>query len=184
MQRILVKAAPGLAVPRLSFGASPVTFKATRLFESIDAQPALGAAGGEVWHILTPPPGFAEANGWDICHSLMQQGFGVAGAPAPTFAEPDLEQRWITGQVHRGRPVAGAVMRERGPAKSRFSPRHRQQLLVPRRLALAIRRRHRRDRRAAGGLESPYCAFRHRLRPQSSYPAEAAAARYRAQFRR
>ena len=43
MPRILVKAAPGLAVSRLSFGAAPVEFKATRLFESIDAQPALGA---------------------------------------------------------------------------------------------------------------------------------------------
>jgi hypothetical protein len=98
MPRILVKAAPGLAVSRLSFGAAQLEFKATRLFESIDAQPALGAAAGEVWHVLTPPLGFAEANGWDICHSLMRDGFGVAGAPAPAFAEPDIEQRWITGK--------------------------------------------------------------------------------------
>ena len=102
MPRILVKAAPGLAVSRLSFGAAPVEFKATRLFESIDAQPALGAAAGEVWHVLTPPLGFAEANGWDICHSLMRDGFGVAGAPAPAFAEPDIEQRWITGKSTEG----------------------------------------------------------------------------------
>jgi hypothetical protein len=102
MQRILVKAAPGLSVSRLSFGAAPVEFKATRLFESIEAQPALGAAAGEVWHILTPPLGFAEANGWDICHSLMRDGFGVAGAPAPAFAEPDIEQRWITGKSIEG----------------------------------------------------------------------------------
>jgi len=102
MQRVLVKAAPGLAVSRLSFGAAPVEFKATRLFESIEAQPALGAAAGEVWHILTPPLGFAEANGWDICHSLMRDGFGVAGAPAPAFAEPDIEQRWITGKSTEG----------------------------------------------------------------------------------
>jgi len=102
MPRILVKAAPGLAVSRLSFGAAPVEFKATRLFESIDAQPALGAAAGEVWHVLTPPLGFAETNGWDICHSLMRDGFGVAGAPAPAFAEPDIEQRWITGKSTEG----------------------------------------------------------------------------------
>ena len=58
MPRILVKAAPGLAVSRLSFGAAPVKFKATRLFESIEAQPAPAAGAGEVWHILTPPVGF------------------------------------------------------------------------------------------------------------------------------
>jgi hypothetical protein len=102
MPRILVKAAPGLAVSRLSFGAAPVEFKATRLFESIDAQPGIGAAAGEVWHVLTPPPGFGEANAWEICHSLMQQGFGVAGATAPAFAEPDIEQRWITGKSSEG----------------------------------------------------------------------------------
>ncbi len=102
MQRILVKAAPGLSAPQLTFGAAAVTFTATRLFKSIDTQPALGAASGDVWHVLTPPAGVAEANAWDICHSLLQQGFGVAGAPAPTFAEPDFEQRWITGSSAEG----------------------------------------------------------------------------------
>src|SRR6476646_1692181 len=98
MPRILVKAAPGLAVSSLSFGAAPVEIEVKRLFESIDAQPAFGAAAGEVWHVLTPKSGFDEANGWEICHSLMEQGFGVAGAAAPAFAEPDIEQRWITGK--------------------------------------------------------------------------------------
>jgi Subtilase family len=102
MQRILVKAAPGFPAPQLTFNASAVTFAATRLFQSIDAQPALGAAGGGVWHILTPPPGFAEASAWDVCHALMQQGLGVAGSPAPTFAEPDLEQTWTTGRPSEG----------------------------------------------------------------------------------
>ena len=74
MQRVLVKAAPAFSAPQLTFGASSVTFAAARLFQSIDSQPALGAASGDVWHILTPPPGFAEANAWDVCHSLMQPG--------------------------------------------------------------------------------------------------------------
>jgi hypothetical protein len=47
MQRSLVKAAPGFSAPQLTFGASAVTFAATRLFQSIDSQPALGADGGE-----------------------------------------------------------------------------------------------------------------------------------------
>lgn len=102
MPRILVKAAPGLSVSRLAFGAAPVEFKARRLFESIDAQPGMGAAAGEVWHVLTPASDVGDANGWDICHSLMQQGFSVAGAAAPAFAEPDIEQRWITGKPTEG----------------------------------------------------------------------------------
>jgi hypothetical protein len=96
-QRILVKAAPGLSSARLSFGATPVTFTVTPLFKSIAPPKALGATAAATWHILTPPPGFAEANAWDVCHALLQQGFGVAGIPAPEFAEPDLEQQWITG---------------------------------------------------------------------------------------
>ena len=95
--RILVKAKPGLTAPQLTFGAAAVTFAATPLFRSIGPQPELGAAAGNVWQILTPPPGFAEENDWDVCHSLLQQGFGVAGAGAPEFAEPDLQQQWITG---------------------------------------------------------------------------------------
>jgi Subtilase family len=102
MQRILVKAAPGLSAPQLSFGASAVPFAAKPLFSSIGAQTALGAAAGEVWYVLTPPPGFAEDNVWDVCHSLVQQGLGVAGAFAPTFAEPDIEQQWLTGTPAEG----------------------------------------------------------------------------------
>jgi hypothetical protein len=122
MQRILVKAAPGLSAPQLTFGASAVTFTATRLFRSIDAQPTLGAAAGEVWHILTPPDGFAEANSWDICHSLMQQGFGVAGAPAPSFAEPDLEQKWITGGRSEDAQAVAQSCDEADPPNLVFPP--------------------------------------------------------------
>src|SRR5258708_32628185 len=97
--RILVKAAPGLPSGRLRFGARAVTFTVTPLFKSIapPKTPGAAAAAAATWQILTPPPGFAGENAWDVCHSLLQQGFGVAGVPAPEFAEPDLEQQWITG---------------------------------------------------------------------------------------
>jgi hypothetical protein len=97
--RILVKAAPGLTISQLQFGAASIPFTVAPLFQSIGPQPALGAVAGNVWQILTPPPGFAGENSWDICHSLLQQGFGVAGASPPEFAEPDLEQQWITGNT-------------------------------------------------------------------------------------
>jgi hypothetical protein len=102
MQRILVKAAPGVTAAQLTFGASAVSFKATPLFSSIGSQPALGAAAGEVWYVLAPPQGFAGENSWDLCHSVVQQGLGLAGAPAPIFAEPDFEQKWLTGTSAEG----------------------------------------------------------------------------------
>jgi subtilisin family serine protease len=97
IQRILIKAAPGLPSAQLSFGAAAVKFTIAPLFRSIGQQPALGAAATDVWQILTPTSELSEQNAWDVCHSLMQQGFGVVGAPAPKFAEPDLQQQWLTG---------------------------------------------------------------------------------------
>jgi hypothetical protein len=94
----LVKAAPGLTASQLRFGAAAVPSTFTPLFKSIGPQPTLGAVAGNVWQVLTPPPGFAEENSWDVCHALLQQGFGVAGASPPEFAEPDLQQQWITGK--------------------------------------------------------------------------------------
>lgn len=96
-QRILVKAPQGVAAARLAFGAATLEFTVSPLFESIGTQPAPGVAAPDVWQVLTAPQALAEENPWDLCHSLMQQGFGIAGAGAPSFAEPDLEQRWIVG---------------------------------------------------------------------------------------
>jgi Subtilase family len=97
MQRILVKAKPGLTTSQLSFGAAPVTFTVAPLFKSIGQQPLPGAVADDVWQILTPQAEIAGENIWDVCHALLQQGFGVAGASIPSFAEPDLEQHWING---------------------------------------------------------------------------------------
>jgi hypothetical protein len=98
MPRILVKAAPGLHAVQLPFGAAPAVFTATPLFRSIGRQAVLGAVGGDIWQVLTPPPDFGEQNPWDVCHAFVQQGFGLAGAAAPSFAEPDLAQQWVTGR--------------------------------------------------------------------------------------
>jgi subtilisin family serine protease len=109
VQRILVKAPPGLSSPQMRFGAAPVTFSVSPLFKSIDRQPGLGAAAAYVWQILTPASELTEENSWDICHSLLQQGFGIAGASAPKFAEPELQQQWITGTDHgNGMSLAGS----------------------------------------------------------------------------
>ncbi|HWZ37853.1 MAG TPA: S8 family serine peptidase [Bradyrhizobium sp.] len=97
MQRILVKAAPGLSETKLTFGATAVPFEVEPLFKSIGTQSAFGAAADDIWYILKPREAVDEKNPWDLCHRLMQQGFGVVGAAPPKFAEPDIEQKWITG---------------------------------------------------------------------------------------
>lgn len=97
MQRILVKAAPGLSETKLTFGATAVPFEVEPLFKSIGSQSALGAVADDVWYVLKPTAAADTKNPWDLCHALMQQGFGIAGAAPPKFAEPDIEQKWITG---------------------------------------------------------------------------------------
>src|SRR5262245_56591259 len=96
MPRILVKAAPGLSQTKLAFGAASIPFDVEPLFRSIGRTSGLGAAADDVWYVLKPPADADQHNPWDLCHALLQQGFGVAG-PAPKFAEPDLEQKWVYG---------------------------------------------------------------------------------------
>ena len=97
MPRILVKAAPGLSATKLTFGAAAVPYTVTPLFESIGAHGGLGAAADDVWYVLAPAADAGSVeNPWDVCHQLLQSGFGVAGPP-PKFAEPDLEQKWVYG---------------------------------------------------------------------------------------
>src|SRR5690348_17212614 len=103
MQRILVKAAPGVSETKLTFGAATVPFEAKRLFRSIDSPSAQQLAADDVWYVLSPPKDATPpGNAWDACHALLQQGFGVAGMAAPKFAEPDIEQKWITGNLVQG----------------------------------------------------------------------------------
>jgi hypothetical protein len=85
-QRILVKARSGLDGAAFSLGGSPITFQAELLFESIGRGSAFGAVPDKTWYVLTPAIALDEPNIWDLCHSLVRDGFGVA-AGAPEFAE-------------------------------------------------------------------------------------------------
>src|SRR5438874_3577311 len=95
-QRFLVKVQPGLG-PALALAAGPNQFKLEPLFTSIGQSPggALAATVAPAWHILTPPEPAGETHPWDACHQLVHDGFGIAGAPAPEFAEPDIQQQWF-----------------------------------------------------------------------------------------
>jgi len=81
--RVLAKLSDAPARAALRFGATSVPASFERLFQQ--------------WHLITPDASGAEVNVWDLCHHLVVQGFGVAGISAAQFAEPDLEQQWITG---------------------------------------------------------------------------------------
>jgi hypothetical protein len=120
MQRILVKAAPGLSETKLTFGATAVAFEVEPLFRSIGSQSALGAAADDVWYVLKPTATADTKNPWDLCHALMQQGFGIAGAAPPRFAEPDLEQQWITASPSEAGQSLAQSCADHDPQNSAF----------------------------------------------------------------
>jgi len=101
--RLLVKmhTAPEQAV-RFKFGKTQQDVTATfqPLFEHIPrATVALGAAPPSQWYIMSTGEQSRDVNAWDLCHHLVQQGFGVADSETVEFAEPDFEQQWLSGTV-------------------------------------------------------------------------------------
>lgn len=94
---ILVKAGPGFGDAPLALGGAPLAVRP--LFTSIGGTDGMAAAGGSRWYVATAPAGAAADNAWDLCHALVRGDRGFAGARPPLFAEPDLEQQWISGRV-------------------------------------------------------------------------------------
>ncbi|HTM47732.1 MAG TPA: S8 family serine peptidase, partial [Bryobacteraceae bacterium] len=90
-----IPAAPPRAT--LTYGNTSLSASFDRLFDSI--RPSLGPAASAApeWHIVGVDQAAQEINAWDLCHSLVRSGFGIAGMPAAQFAEPDFEQQWVTG---------------------------------------------------------------------------------------
>src|SRR5690242_18342998 len=90
--RILVKTKPGLTSAQLPFGGTTLAFRATPLFAS--AGRMQGITAPSTWYALEPATTLDSCHPWDMCHSLLQTGFGIAGAAGVEFAEPDFQQRW------------------------------------------------------------------------------------------
>jgi hypothetical protein len=94
-------AAPPSALS-LSFNAASaakIDVQFEPLFQSIrpSGSGPFALAGEANWYIMSPASSTDELNAWDLSHRLLRQGFGIAGVPGPQFAEPDLQQQWITG---------------------------------------------------------------------------------------
>jgi hypothetical protein len=78
-------------------GSGTVSFTSRPLFKHIGGSQERGLAAPSTWHLLSASGDLGEANAWDICHSLLRGGFGIAGVGVPEFAEPDIAQRWTFG---------------------------------------------------------------------------------------
>ncbi|ACK86387.1 peptidase S8 and S53 subtilisin kexin sedolisin (plasmid) [Methylorubrum extorquens CM4] len=93
--RILVKAHALPAQVRMALGANKLRLGATPLFTSIgEAAPGLGIAAGPRWFVVEADPlAISGENAWDLCHSLVADGLGLAGGIEA--AEPDLQQAWL-----------------------------------------------------------------------------------------
>ena len=77
------------------------------LFRSVPPTPGMGVAAPSSWWKLKVPNTGGAGHSWDMCHELVRGGFGIAGAAAAEFAEPDLEQQWV--YVDENRHAMGLV---------------------------------------------------------------------------
>jgi hypothetical protein len=107
-QRILVKATQSVAGTRLNLGEGTLTFSSEPLFQSIGDSTVLGLFAPSQWHLLTPVWDPENANVSDSCHRLLTDGPEIAGAPRLEFTEPELDQRWLNGDVS-GKALAAAL---------------------------------------------------------------------------
>src|SRR5574338_555846 len=95
VQRFLVKMPPVAQNMRLSVAGHGAVFIARPLFTSI-APPGAGLAAASIWHIVEAPIALDVSNPWDVCHAMVTQGLGLADGARPEFAEPDLQQQWLS----------------------------------------------------------------------------------------
>jgi hypothetical protein len=100
--RLLLKlpAASGNALAASNPSLGGVAFRLEPLFQNIPSLQAVPAAQGlpasqtAQWFLAQPAVEADEVNPWDAAHRAITEGLGLAGAPAPVFAEPDLLQSW------------------------------------------------------------------------------------------
>lgn len=91
---VIVKTSGKVGTVHLSVNGRSREHKLLPLMPSL-VSPNNAAAQQAAWHEM---PLDTDENPWDICHQLLQHGFGAAGGPPVHFAEPDIEQQWIAGE--------------------------------------------------------------------------------------
>ena len=97
-RRLLVKSRP--IESKVPFALGRRQFTLQPLFTPKSEAP-MGAAAPAQWHATEQITDDDAAALWDQCHQLRNAGFGMAGAPAVEFAEPDFEQQWPVDSTPR-----------------------------------------------------------------------------------
>src|SRR5271165_6181761 len=112
---ILVKLQAAPEKLALSFRKNTINVAFEKLFSGITPK-STGpkAAAPPEWYLMSARRAGPEVNPWDLCHSLVTEGLGISGSKPAQFAEPDLEQQWITATpaqhaMSLARPCATAV---------------------------------------------------------------------------
>ncbi len=96
--RLLVKLTSAPDKAAFAFGGKSRDVVFEPLFRSIRLESgARGIASQPQWHIMASIQIGAETNVWDLCHHVVTHGFGIDGLANAQFAEPDLEQQWVSG---------------------------------------------------------------------------------------
>ncbi|WP_337876269.1 S8/S53 family peptidase, partial [Elioraea sp.] len=104
-------------------GGAALAAEAEPLFASIGRDaPGLAVSAAE-WQLLRVAGAAPAASPWDLCHALLAEGFGFAGAPAVEFAEPDLAQSWRFGADPALAMRAAAVCPDKGAPQDPRYPR-------------------------------------------------------------
>lgn len=98
---LLVRMPPLPVAAGFSARASGIDLNIEPLFRSIDRATGRGFAAPTAWHVLHAARADVDTNAWDLCHTLLRDGLGILGAGGVAFAEPDVEQQWLTEERPR-----------------------------------------------------------------------------------
>ena len=170
-RRILVKTAPGLPSAQLKFGAASVDVHGRTAVP--EHRPAGRPGSGRRRDLAGPDAAPELCRGRAIGTSAIRFWSRASASPArrPLFSPSPI---WSNSGSPAATSTSGWRWRSHAPRPIRQSgdfPSLAGPLLVSRFRAFAIRRRHRRDRRAERRCKGAHRAFRYRLRSASSHVA-------------
>jgi subtilisin family serine protease len=109
-QALAAAAGPSLRIAGLTFEIEPLFTTGLPAGTAGASAAAPGAPGaGFEWHVARLTSKAGGAHPWEIAHTALRGGLGLAGA-GPATIEPDLEQQWITeNPLAVGQPAAAAA---------------------------------------------------------------------------
>src|SRR5262245_31897422 len=95
--RVLLKVSAAPERASFQYNGKAISVRIRPLFQSIRAGETKGRRTASHWFLMSSDGPWAEVNSWDLSHYLLQHSFRTSGLGTVQFAEPDLDQQWITG---------------------------------------------------------------------------------------